>query len=400
MENLPKDVKAKLTRINNALYKGKASKNLAWVKKDHTKIAKWIEESYDKPNSKKAFYNALTVVFRDLFPNEKLRQQYSGVAVANLKNAVEKDEEQELDEKEMQYWKPFPELERMREQWKNSKDWIGHRKYLLLSLYTLTPPLRGDYRNMEIVDAESKAKDKEINFWILKKSPQISWLKINKDKVSNKLGPAMIHVNSELDEVMRESLKQFPRKYVLGKEPMPLPTFNGLLKAVGVRIRSMRSAYVSHFYPALSIAEKKTIAMKMRHDYKTAERSYQKTDKALRKAGISTEPRKQDAPISERSTPLVEEPKEVQTPVATETTPETRIPTKTRTFNRQEYSKRYKERNKEKIKQYMKQYIRNNYQLILRRKLLWELATGNTGKPTQESVEKYHLKKSPEGVWQ
>lgn len=145
MDKLKKEPQDKINRINGALFNGKQKPDLKWVVKEHEKIAKWIEDSYSNVNTKKDFFNALYVVFRYIHPNEKLRKQYAGIAVAYNKQAMEQDEEQQLDSREQENWKSYEQLSAFRDVFKNRKDWANHRKYILLSLYTLTPPIRSEY---------------------------------------------------------------------------------------------------------------------------------------------------------------------------------------------------------------------------------------------------------------
>lgn len=169
-----------------------------------------------------------------------------------------------------------------------------------------------------------------------------SWLMIQKDKISNKVGPAIIIVEPELHQVMKKSLEMYHRDYVLGKKPMSKSAFDQFLGGMGVGIDMFRSAYITHFYPGLTISKKKVLSQKMRHSVEIAERSY------LKVAKQNTNPQ---APV-----PAAEPEEKKETPTPQE-------PPRKR-FNRREYAKQYREKNKTNIKEYNTEYYKENYDKI------------------------------------
>ena len=386
MDKLKLTPQNQLKRINNALFKlqGKKLDDLLWVLKHHKQIAEWIETTYSNINTKKSMYTALTVVFRDVHPAPALRKKYSDIATALNKDSERDEEKQELDPREQKNWKSYDELVALRDSFKNANDWLTHRRYILLSCYTMTPPIRSEYKDMRIVSNDKAASSRTQNYFVLPKNPKAdAWIIINKDKVSTSHGAEKIRVNDELRDVMRASLKAYPRDYVLGTKPMPVSTFNQLLDSTGVKIDYMRSAYITQFYPGKSIADQKVLATKMRHSYDTAVRSYFKVKMA---------PSKENDKATPEHTTAAEAKAEGSGAPAPAPAPK---------WNRKTYAREYRQKHQEQIKSYMQQYRKNNSQNLLRTKLLWELNTGNINAPKPETIEKYNIKKNETtGRWE
>ena len=80
----------------------------------------------------------------------------------------------------------------------------------MLSLYTHQPPNRQIYRSMLIVD---KIPGNNNNF-ILKKGNKY-YVIIQDDKVISTYGSATFELNDNLNNIINESIKAYPRKYII-----------------------------------------------------------------------------------------------------------------------------------------------------------------------------------------
>lgn len=116
----------------------------------------------------------------------------------------------------------FEELEKMRD--KLTK---GNNEKLLVSMYTMIPPLRSDYDKVAIYKNVKEIDDKIDNYLILNKKP---FLVITKYKTSKTYKDIKIDLPKKLVSEIKESLKLNPRKYLFVQkngEPYDKPnTFN------------------------------------------------------------------------------------------------------------------------------------------------------------------------------
>ena len=147
----------------------------------------------------------------------------------------------------------------------------------------MQPPLRMDYKDMQIVKAFPHDKTKN---YIIKKFDNYHVI-INKDKVSNKYKQAVFELSTELSNIIDESLKYYPRKYILSLVSNPdIPignqSFEVLLrgcfdnKRVGVDM--LRSAYITNLYDNkyTTMKDKAEVAHKMRSSIAMASTVYHK----------------------------------------------------------------------------------------------------------------------------
>jgi hypothetical protein len=391
-----------MATLHNYLFKKRMKPgDLSWVKPNLKKIEDHIERgpiNYAL-NSKIAFYTSLIGVFRDGEQppeNKELWEKYNKIMVAYKKQSEAVEDHQKLDEKEARDWLSFREILEMRRQAKaNIRDWHSYRTWFVFSLYTLQPPIHSEYKNMKIISQPEDWRRVDRNYYYIpdeESEDKQHLIIIQKDKTSHKKGTSVIGVEPAMQKLMEESLKLYPREYVIGTEPLTTRGFQAVLdRNVGVGINRFRSAYITNYYqPPTTIAEKKKIAYKMRHDYKTAEQKYFKILPPGTKDVSRVEPEEVEKPKASVSQP----PTEARVfPPAKISEPK---PARERTFKRQEYAKAYREKKKSEIQKYMKEYQEKNKDKVLRAKIIWELNTANTKNPKPESIKKYNLKYNEE----
>ena len=95
----------------------------------------------------------------------------------------------------------------------------------------MQPPIRMEYKNMQIVTALPK-NTKQI--FLLNKNSKY-YAVIRDDKVIKSHGADQFELSNELNSVINESLRAFPRKYILstqrnGDYPINKQGFESLLK--------------------------------------------------------------------------------------------------------------------------------------------------------------------------
>ena len=270
---------------------------LHWVASEHAAIDAWIQ-THPSPGSKQNYYSALTAALRIVSPmdeseRDRLLTLYRAKMLAQRRLVLQREEMQELDASERFHWKSYDEIVAIRERFHAQTGWPAHRRYVIMCCYTMTPPIRGEYRNMRLATlgpSESAAdyinREPRENWMLLKGAEAQGWLVINTDKLTKtgKAPPAVIEMNPELSRVMRASMRTHPREYVIGARPITQAAYMVILASCGVGVRNFRSAYISHFYPAMCIAERNRMADRMRHSHQQAELSYLKLGNASGRA--------------------------------------------------------------------------------------------------------------------
>lgn len=154
-----------------------------------------------------------------------------------------------------------------------------NQQFLILCLYTMIPPLRNDYNNVEIVD---KIIDKENNYII--KIDDAYHFYLNKDKMNYKKGQQIFIFPDKLNRVIDMSLDKFDRKYLLCNHfgnPLTKNNIAGILRRLyedkNLSIVNLRSAKINHFYCLKKTTrQREKLANDMRHTYLTALRNYNK----------------------------------------------------------------------------------------------------------------------------
>lgn len=162
----------------------------------------------------------------------------------------------------------------------------NNEAYLAAALYTMRPPIRLDYADMELIDDINDDVDSKQNYILQNKKKGTYTIIINHDKVieTHKKGIYPIK-EPELNKIIANSLKEYKRDYLFSKfdsneEPLGKIGLRELLHYVFkpklISVDILRSAYISEKYPKISLAEKMVIANQMRHSPQIAELAYQK----------------------------------------------------------------------------------------------------------------------------
>ena len=193
----------------------------------------------------------------------------------------ESSKSQVLSEKQKPNFVPFPELMAVQErlaakQEKSDTDW---KDYLIASLYTLQPPVRADYGQVEIFGKRSLSRTGNELIWGQKSKPPYFVFRVY--KTAKTYGAVEVKVAPALAKVITDwfaHLGDKPPKYLLGRAVEPadlLPlishAFRSTKKEIGVNL--LRHAYITEFMKTpRTIKEREELAMKMLHDKETQEK--------------------------------------------------------------------------------------------------------------------------------
>ena len=184
-----------------------------------------------------------------------------------------KDKEQKLSDKQEVKFVPFAEILTAQKTLakKENKTAEDMKDYLIISLYTLMPPVRADYGDMMLFPKFDK--NRSGNELIIKEKGME--FVFREYKTQKTYGVVRIKVSKPLEKVIQEyldSLKATP-SYLFGEKEISPSYFAALVektmkrvvgKPVGVSL--IRHAYITSVYPSLkTIKQKELLARKMMH---------------------------------------------------------------------------------------------------------------------------------------
>lgn len=362
-----------------------------YLSNNYRKISKFIDDKKTL-GTRKNYFNDMKVFY--LTNGQKLQSEIFSRKSLELELAYqEARDDNTMTEDREENFVTQKELIAMRDKLgelvkEDPSDYKMHQQYLILCLYTMAPPLRADYDTMLIHKGGSKPPvDTDNHLWY--NSRKHKWTAIlNDDKVAktHAHGKGEVELESKyLNKIITDSIKLFPRKYVLTllkdpNKPLRYPNFRTILnelfadsgRLVGIHI--LRSSYVTEAYAKkLSVNQKKTLAKQMRHSVGVAESTY---NKLIDNKDIDEDKVKE-------SVRVIKTKKVEQKPH----------------FNPAEWMRTYRQRDdvKERLKETRATYYENNRLKVLRAKIIRNANLGVT-KPSNRKVKEYDLK-FVDGVW-
>tara|TARA_R110000823_G_scaffold41998_1_gene110237 strand:+ start:746 stop:1624 length:879 start_codon:yes stop_codon:yes gene_type:complete len=157
---------------------------------------------------------------------------------------------------------------------------------LIAGLYTMQPPTRLDFYDMEIKNGKAEMSDKK-NYLVIHNTRRKEFV-FNDFKTKNKYNQVIIKVNKDLNRVINKFLKLNPdRKYLLQKVRSPQPlSRNQLGKAIpiifketgkNVTLNIIRHVYISEQVDLEALKKFQEIAKSMMHS-QSMQQEYAKTD--------------------------------------------------------------------------------------------------------------------------
>ena len=264
--------------------------NYNWTAKKLKQIFEYIMKNYENKNTLKGHLSVLAGILKALDTQPRAQKRYSKMATELCLELQNESKNQELSPQRKDNFVSLEDIIKRREQFKYAfeQDRTNNKynlSWVLLSLYTMQPPMRMEYKNMEIVNVLPRNKKQN---YLLNKNGKY-YVVIRDDKVIKSYGSDQFELSNELNNVIHESLQAFPRKYIIstqrnGDLPANKQGFESLLRSCfspqHVTVDILRSAYVTHLYsdPRMTLKMKEELAKKMRHSASIAQREYQKID--------------------------------------------------------------------------------------------------------------------------
>lgn len=235
------------------------------------------------PNTKQSIFFMLSKVYK-LLNKENVAKETSQEGF-KLKQQIEEDKAQNImTNKEAFSYIPHEELISLFNELEFNKD--NHYKKLLLGLVLLQPPLRSNfYITCQIID--NILLNNGVDNYLLINDKDCYYI-VNNDKISKHANRnKLIHIkNKKLINLLKQSIKYFPRVYLLETKKGGKLTEEQLLKLLRstthqplINISMMRSNYITWYYqhnPSLKAREE--LADQMRHQASTGHLNYNKVE--------------------------------------------------------------------------------------------------------------------------
>lgn len=221
---------------------------------DHAKVIEWIEgHPKYKPNSKKVLYIAIVSTIKSNNLYLETLPLYKAKLDALNRQVTEENEEQALTAEEKEKFVEWPEILSTVEEkiFPAVCDLASYQDYLIVSLYTLMPPLRLDYAEMKVV-AEEPATP-EGNYLVMAKKP---YLLLTQYKTARRYGQQRLEIPKKLVGILKEWRTMQDTDYLLvspaSNNPMPAWELGQTItrvfekhlgKSVGVNV--LRHSYIT-----------------------------------------------------------------------------------------------------------------------------------------------------------
>tara|TARA_R100000734_G_scaffold18264_1_gene15020 strand:+ start:817 stop:1740 length:924 start_codon:yes stop_codon:yes gene_type:complete len=280
----PSSLKAYLISLKK-LNNNKEIENLNYLKDD-----KAVFDKIDKLalSTKRSYLTAILVVLgaykKEEFNSvlEKYRKR-----LQDLNNEYnEKISSHEKTDKQSKNWVSLKQLNKVRNFYKkeleekgilkkenlNKKEFDLLQKYLVSSLYTLQPPIRLDYGNMEVI-SNKKDDDGKKNF-LLNKGRNKKTFIFNDFKNKKSMGKREIEINSKLNTVINLWLKHNKSKNFLLNSKNEIMNENALSKYIkkvfeptkkDITLNLLRHIYISENIDLEAMKKQKKLAEEMLH---------------------------------------------------------------------------------------------------------------------------------------
>ena len=403
-----------------ALFKKyKETDNVNWIIRRHRElVTELIKYNIEKKLSLSTFKTNITTILRILYlgyedKNLELYKKFSKIQEELGKKLENKEKDNKLNENEQTRYLKWESIISIRnkivKEYKESKRFDKNQDLILISLYTLTPPLRQEIGSLKFTEVEPT--DKTIDYVYFQKNNNIS-LELYKEKKKHgyisiplnyreeeepsDLSKMILKTQIHLSKLLKESYENFKRENVFidklkyPKEEVAIKStsqrLNKLFKDSGVNIGSsiLRASYVTYInnlYTSkktqLTSNEKDELAIKfMRTSKKQLEDAYNKI-----------------LPIEDVKEVELEKIEEVKNKKLVETTYEKHVKLMKENYQNSKkliVEKDGVERETTEAKEYKRlQWHKSDKEKINRQKILREYKQGR--KLKQETIDKYEF---------
>ena len=254
--------------------------------KDYDQILKILEPL--KLTTKRNYISSILVILRAYNKKsfDKVKEQYKKLLSKLNEEYNLKIDSHEKSEKQQDNWVKLDDLKKGLSLFKKEikdreikdkekltkKDMILLKKYLVVALYTLQPPVRLNYANMAIINSEKDIEHSKN--YLLVKGRNKKTLIFQEYKTAKTNGRVDKVVNKELNSILNLYLKYHKSKYlILDAKGSPI-TANGLGKLItssfkftgkSVTLNLLRHIYISSKIDLDQIKAQKKMANDMMH---------------------------------------------------------------------------------------------------------------------------------------
>lgn len=289
--------------------KFKNQDDISWVIQYHRQLTAEILQFYgnkEKPRvaTIRSRFNAITRIFRIAYEtkNYELYDKYSSVVIFLGQHFEDNEHNNELDDIEIKKFVSFDVVLELQKELQRRFDEIPNKSstraydlnqdLLLISLYSLIPPLRNEVKSLKFTRTVKRNED-----WIYLRGDAVI-LDLNEDKKRH--GSIYFNLTNqapELARLLQQSYELYPRLYVftyykkypdVSQQATPQALDDRLLKLFAftgkmVSVNSLRSSYVSYRNSEaikngrqLTVNDKNEIAKRMRTSRKYLDEAYLK----------------------------------------------------------------------------------------------------------------------------
>lgn len=244
-----------------------SEEGFADLSRDPESVVEFIHKKYDKYNTRKSYLSAILSTFED---KTKIPQIYKDAILQEFDLQKHKEKNQVLTPEQDKNYLSWKEVMKVQRDLENMKDksrpqWLA---YLVVSLYSLTAPVRSDYGSMNV----DKRKRKTGNVFVNRSSRP--YFVFREYKTAGTYGEVEVPVPKPLMRVIHEWFEHlgYVPDYLLDKEYNNVVLSNYVRdvfhrytgKSTGINL--LRHAYITEYLPKLkSIRAKEAVARKMLH---------------------------------------------------------------------------------------------------------------------------------------
>lgn len=254
--------------------------------KDYKKVLKYLKSDDVPISSKKSITGTLITIVESFYPDDKkLKNKYIKYFDKVKGEYEDKKIYEEVPNKEDMI--TMKDVKEKRDEYKSKvkakKQPETDYKYLLLSIYSLIPPLR----TSELTNTKIGDDDKSGNYINLTEKKMY----ISQSKTSKKYGVRIIDLPDELIDVIKEHHKKYDNKYLLHKvhdvnKPNESTNISHMLASIfnkKIGVNSLRNVFISEMNdnPEIKAKQRKIIAKQMGHSVGTQQTIYTKYSKTL-----------------------------------------------------------------------------------------------------------------------
>jgi len=245
-----------------------------------------------RDGSKEALYFMVSRYLYNKNNNDRYVKIYSKLGFDLMKKTKQKEELNELDEKELINYRPHSYFINILDNTEDSNiDIKKHFQYLFLSLLVLNPPIRTSfYSSCKLLNKQDDNNKKDNYIYLYRRGKIHAYLIVNKDKASNyklynmdKTLNKIEITNDKLCELINNSFITYPRQYLfeINKKKVSDATLLKYLRTItqveGITVDMMRSSYITWFYGNnKTYGEREELSRQMRHSQSTASKNYLK----------------------------------------------------------------------------------------------------------------------------